>query len=92
MRHHAFSLRSVLLISSFVIAFTAAVVVDLVALLEVLGSGEGIVADDDGNGGRYYRSKRHPVRCDGHVYFCRRLHRAARSLAIQRALKSAIDS
>jgi hypothetical protein len=36
MEHRRFSRRSVLLISLFVIAFTAAVVVDLAALLEAL--------------------------------------------------------
>ena len=41
MKHHRFSRRSVLLISLFVIAFTAAVVVDLAALLEALNLVQG---------------------------------------------------
>ena len=41
MNHHRFSRRSVLLISLFVIAFTAAVVVDLAALLEALNLVKG---------------------------------------------------
>ena len=41
MEHHRFSRRSALLISLFVIAFTAAVVVDLAALLEALNLVKG---------------------------------------------------
>ena len=41
MVHHGFSRRSVLLISLFVIAFTAAVVVDLAALFEALNLVKG---------------------------------------------------
>ena len=41
MEHHRFSRRSVLLMSLFVIAFTAAVVVDLAALLEALNLVKG---------------------------------------------------
>ncbi len=41
MEHHGFSRLSVLLISVFVIAFTAAVVVDLTALLEALNFVKG---------------------------------------------------
>lgn len=41
MKHHRFSRRSVLLMSLFVIAFTAAVVVDLAALLEALNLVKG---------------------------------------------------
>ena len=41
MEHHGFSRRSLLLISLFVIAFTAAVVVDLAALLEALNLARG---------------------------------------------------
>jgi len=41
MKHHRFSRRSVLLMSLFVIAFTAAVVVYLAALLEALNLVKG---------------------------------------------------
>jgi len=41
MKHRKFSRRSVLLMSLFVIAFTAAVVVDLTALLEALNLVKG---------------------------------------------------
>jgi len=41
MKHHRFSRRSVLLMSLFVIAFTAAVVVDLAALLKALNLVKG---------------------------------------------------
>jgi len=41
MKHHRFSRRSVLLMSLFIIAFTAAVVVDLAALLEALNLVKG---------------------------------------------------
>ena len=42
MKHHAFSLLSVLFISCFVIALTVAVVIDLAALLESLGLVKGL--------------------------------------------------
>lgn len=41
MGHHGFSRRSVLLISLFIIAFAAAAVVDLAALLEALSLVKG---------------------------------------------------
>jgi hypothetical protein len=90
MKHHAFSLRTVLLISCFVIAFTVAVVVDLAALLESLGLVRGLWQTTLEMGAVTTAASVIPfvamgmsISVDGHT---------ARRDPIQRDLKSAIDS